>query len=219
MTILIDSLGAPGSHKSKTMIDLVSWLKSYLSFYNLSILVEYCPEYVKDAVWENDKYTIGNQAIVFGQQFRNIERLIDNNVDIICSDSGLLLSAIYANKERFPREYFEEIIKSHYGNLHANGVYILPIYFKINKDRNYIDKGRFQNQIESDKLDKDIYWLSRDLFRETLIEIEGNNSAVFKIIKLLLEKDLIPVPNININDKLIFFNDFVKQYIEKNLNE
>lgn len=217
MTLLIDSLGAPGSHKSKTMIDLVSWLKSYLSFYNLPILVEYCPEYVKDAVWEKDQYTIGNQAIVFGQQFRNIERLIDNKVDIICSDSGLLLSAIYANKDRFPREYFIEIIRAHYEHLRSLNVEILPIYFHINKNRKYIDKGRFQNQIESDKLDKDIYWLSRNLFRETLIEIEGNNSAVFKIMKLLLEKDLIPIPNININDKLIFFNDFVKQYIEKNL--
>lgn len=214
MVLLIDSLGAPASHKSKTMLDLVSWLKSYFSYYKLPTVIEYCSEYVKDAVWEKDQYTIGNQAIVFGQQFRNIERLINNKVDIICSDSGLLLSAIYANKNRFPQDHFIEIIKSHY--THITGK-VLPIYFKIDQERYYINQGRFQDKEESNNLNKQIYEISKKIFENDLIEIIGNNQAVFKIIEILLNRNLIPTPNFEITDKLIFFREFVKEYIERNL--
>ena len=206
-SLLIDAIGAPASYKSKTMIDLTSWLKSYFSYYSLPTTVEYCQEYVKAAIWEGDKYTVGNQALVFGEQYRSVERLINSGVNIICSDSALMLSANYACPNKYPKEQFVDIIRAHYSNLKAK---ILPIYFSPNKNRHYQQEGRRENKEESDRKDREIYETAKEIFGDRMITVEGNNKAVFKIMRYLLEEKLLTGSVNNLKE-------FVNKYIEENL--
>lgn len=217
MALLIDSLGAPGSYKSKTMLDLTSLLKSYFSHYLLPTKVEYCPEYVKDAIWEGDSYTIGNQAIVFGEQFRSVERLINSGIDIICSDSALCLSANYSHPDKYPRKAFVDIIKAHYSSLNVT---VLPILFYPDEDRHYQQEGRRESKEESDQKHQEIVETAAEVFGwENVVKVTGNNKTVFVIMEHLLEMEYLPIPekfNKNIR-KDVLLRDFIKEYLKENL--
>lgn len=70
---------------------------------------ELVTEVAKDLVWEGRSTALANQAYVFGRQVQRLERL-KNRVDLVITDSPVLLSAIYAPSD-YPEEWESVVVK------------------------------------------------------------------------------------------------------------
>lgn len=139
--LLVNVFGPPGSGKSTCAAYAFAKLKM------LGYDIEYAPEFAKDKVWEESKEAFRNQAYIFGQQFFRISRC-ENKVDVVITDSPLVLSAFYCNDERLGDAFTQLVLNvfKSYNSLN---------YF-LERVQPYNPNGRFQTEQESDKIAKDL---------------------------------------------------------------
>ena len=136
-TLIINLIGGPGSGKSTTAAGLFYKLKQ------MGIDCEMALEFAKDKVWEESLMTLNDQIYIFGKQYHKLWRL-NNKVDVIITDSPLLVS-LYYNKEE--SMYFNDFVVEQYNKF--NNV----LYF-INRPDDYQTNGRTQTEEESKNIDK-----------------------------------------------------------------
>ena len=136
-TLIINLIGGPGSGKSTTAAGLFYKLKQ------MGIDCEMALEFAKDKVWEESLMTLNDQIYIFGKQYHKLWRL-NNKVDVIITDSPLLVS-LYYNKEE--SKYFNDFVVEQYNKF--NNV----LYF-INRPDDYQTNGRTQTEEESKNIDK-----------------------------------------------------------------
>lgn len=137
--IIINLIGGPGSGKSTIAAGLFYELK------RRGICCEIASEYAKDKVWEESFKTLDDQIYVFGKQFHRIFRLKDK-VDIVITDSPLLLSIIYDSGDS---EYFDKFIVEQYKKFNNLLVF-------VERETNYESEGRMQNEEEAKMIDNEI---------------------------------------------------------------
>lgn len=139
-TIVVNLLGGPGCGKSIMAAEIFALLKRAF------ITTELALEYAKDKVWEESLYTLNNQIYILGKQSHRLFRL-KNKVDIIVSDSPLILTSIYdeSNSLQLKNLVLEEFNK--YNNLN---------FFILRDDKAYETKGRMQNLEEAKVIDDKI---------------------------------------------------------------
>ena len=101
--VVINLTGAPGAGKSTGAAKLFYELKT------LGINCELVSEFAKDKTWEHNMEALSNQVYVFGKQFYRISRCA-NQVDVIITDSPLLLSVIY-NHDPILGETFNKMVR------------------------------------------------------------------------------------------------------------
>lgn len=166
-TIIINLFGAPGAGKSTTAAFLFGELKS------IGLNVELVTEYVKDLVWENRLEELSNQIICFGEQLRRIERL-NNKVDIIVTDSPLLLNAYYNRDNYINLAPLVVEINERYNNVN----------FFIERAFEYDSKGRVHSEQESQKIDSDLKLLLQQLNIDYTI-IKGDVNSRYEILNHL----------------------------------
>lgn len=139
-TIVINLIGGPGSGKSTIASGI---------FYNLKkngIDCEMALEFAKDKVWEESYRTLDDQIYVFGKQYHRLWKLL-GKVDVIITDSPLILSAIY-NKEQ--SDYFENFIIEQFKKFNNK------IYFIERNSSQYQENGRMQKLEEAIEIDEKI---------------------------------------------------------------
>ena len=90
--LVVNLFGAPSAGKSTGAAYVFSQLKLR------NINAELVTEYAKDKVWEESVEVFKNQAYIFGKQYFRISR-VDGKVDVVVTDSPILLSAYYNNDE------------------------------------------------------------------------------------------------------------------------
>lgn len=137
--LIINLYAPPGSGKSTGAAYVFAMLKMN------GINAELITEYAKDKAWENNTEAIDNQVYIFGQQYYRITRC-ENKVDVIVTDSPLLLSALYNHSEILGEKFNElvaEIAKSYN-----------TINYYINRVKPYNPAGRFQSEEESLAMDR-----------------------------------------------------------------
>lgn len=100
---VINVIAGPGAGKSTLASGLYHRAKC------LGWNVELVTEVAKDLVWEGRDIALGNQAYVFGRQVQRLERL-QGRVDVVITDSPILLSAIYAPKD-YPVEWEAVVVE------------------------------------------------------------------------------------------------------------
>ncbi len=127
--IIIDLIGQPCSGKSTLSSDLFSALKK--KGYN----VDNAPEYAKELVYEKNFWLLDNQLHVYSEQLRRIKRLEDN-VEIIISDTSLLLSLVYYKGSN---PYFNDMVLWDYNNLN-HMTYYLKASFPYKKEGRHQDE-------------------------------------------------------------------------------
>lgn len=162
--ILVNLFGAPGAGKSTGAAYIFSQLKL------AGVNAELVTEFAKDKVWEESKAVFENQAYIFGKQYFRISRCADK-VDVIITDSPLLLSVMYNNDPVLGEEFNALVRKIHNSYNHLD-------YF-IERDKPYNPVGRFQTEEESDILSRKILNLVRE---DGMVTIISGNQANYDFI-------------------------------------
>jgi ABC-type oligopeptide transport system ATPase subunit len=166
--ILINLYAGPGSGKSTTAAGVFTLLKLH------GVNVELITEFAKDLTWENRKKTMDNQMYIWAKQYHRIWRVKDQ-VDVIVTDSPLLLSLIYGEgmTDSFKDAVFDSF--KEFENIN---------YF-IKRIKSYNPNGRFQTEAESKELDSKImgllhkYKLNYDL-------VNGDKDGINTITRRIL---------------------------------
>ena len=169
--ILVNLYGGPGSGKSTGAAYIFSKLKM------AGVNAELVTEFAKDKVWEESKAVFENQAYIFGKQYFRISRCA-NKVDVVVTDSPLLLSIIY-NKDEVLGESFNNVV-ANVADSFASLDYI------IKRVKPYNPIGRFQTESESNEITDEI---KRLLERQSIVyaEVPGNTEGYDEIVETVLE--------------------------------
>lgn len=169
-TQCLNFFAGPGSGKSSIATGVFSILKHH------NVNCEYTGEYAKTLAWDGRLTGKVNSLKIFAEQHHR-QFILDGKVDIIISDSPLLLSSAYVKPfdELFHAMVSREFKK--YSNMN---------YF-ILREKEFIQKGRKENFEESKKMDENIYSL---LEREQIPfkVVDGNYNAVNDIVEEVLER-------------------------------
>lgn len=174
--LLVNLFGAPGTGKSTGAAYIFSQLKMR------GINAELVTEFAKDKVWEGSKAVFENQAYIFGKQYFRISRCA-NQVDVIVTDSPLLLSILYNNDEVLGGT-FDAMVRKVASSFNSKNYYLKRV-----KDYNPI--GRFQSEEESDEIADQLLLLlnyENINYRVRNGDIEGYDKIVEEIVKELEEK-------------------------------
>lgn len=137
MTLVVSLLGGPGLGKSTLAAELFVLLKKR------HIKVELVTEYAKDCTYEDRSVALKSQPYIFGEQYHRLYRLL-GKVDVIITDSPLILSAVYADG-RFPNSFNSSCIDIF--NTFSNLVFLLT------REVDYQDYGRSGSLKEAIKID------------------------------------------------------------------
>lgn len=144
-TLIVNAFGGPGVGKTTACWHIASELKKK------GIYTEYVSEYAKELVYE-EKWdmlddSMKNQTIILAEQQKRLDRLI-GKVEVIVTDSPLLLSIIYANDKN---NEFEKMIINKFNQYNNFNLVVLR-----NKKQSFQQIGRKQNLEESIEKDKEI---------------------------------------------------------------
>lgn len=173
--ILVNLYGAPGAGKSTGAAYIFSQLKMR------GINAELVTEFAKDKVWEESKEVFNNQAYIFGKQYFRISRCADK-VDVIITDSPLLLSTIY-NDNPILGEEFNNVVRNVANSYDSINYYITRV-------KDYNPKGRFQSEEESDAI-ADRVKNMLDCEGVEYIEKPGSKASYDEIYEEVLETVLV----------------------------
>lgn len=170
MTLIVNLFAAPGSGKSTTASGLFYKLKSE------GVNAELTGEYAKDLVWSGRINTLDDQFYVFGKQHHRIFRLM-GNVDVIITDSPLLMSLIYSTS--YPRCFADTVewAFNQYDNLS----------FLLERTKAYNPKGRTQTEEQSNEKQHEIKNMLTSLRIPHTIH-QGNPDGLEEIYKIVKER-------------------------------
>ena len=171
-TIIVNLFGAPGAGKSTGAAYIFSKIKM------AGVNAELVTEFAKDKVWEESKEVFNNQIYIFGKQSFKISRVM-NKVDVIITDSPIILSSFYNSDETIQEELDALVMKTFnsYNNMN---------YF-IERVKPYQEKGRFQTEEESDQIADEV----STLLDEKKVDYEviaGDTEGYDYIVKQILHK-------------------------------
>lgn len=136
-TIIVNLFAGPGAGKSTMAAGVFAELK-----WN-GVNAELVTEFAKELVWEGRFDALSNQSYVFGEQLQRVSRLI-GNVDVIVTDSPILLSIIY--KPEFLGDTFDLHVYEEFKSFRN-------LNYLLQRIKPYNPKGRVQNEEEAKDFD------------------------------------------------------------------
>lgn len=136
--IVVNLFAGPGAGKSTGAAYIFSQLKMR------GINCEYISEFAKDKTWESNQFALSCQEYVFGKQSYRIFRCA-NKVDVIITDSPLILSIIYNHDDVLGEDFNRLVLNrfNSYNNLN---------YF-VNRAKKYQPIGRNETEDEAKGID------------------------------------------------------------------
>lgn len=134
---VVNLFAQPGAGKSTGAAYIFAKLKM------AGVNAELITEFAKDKVWEENKEVFKNQAYMFGKQYYKMSRCRDK-VDVLVTDSPLLLSILYNNDETLG-EPFNNVVANVFSSFNN-------LNYWINRVKPYNPKGRHQTEEEANAL-------------------------------------------------------------------
>ena len=169
--IIINLFGGPGSGKSTTAAGVFYQLK--LAGYDCELVTEFA----KHLTWKKDFNTLRNQIYVFAKQHDRMFHL-KHQVDVIITDSPLIMGIAYCNWDLVPQS-FGELIVDEFNRLDQANLNVF-----INRVTPYQSNGRnetLEEAIEKDHVILDIL----ERYEVAHVKVDGDESAVEKIVNLV----------------------------------
>ena len=159
-TLLLNLYAGPGVGKSTVMAGVFSELKWR------GVNCEMAPEFAKEKVWEESTKLLENQIYIFGKQLHTIHR-VWGKVDVVITDSPLLLSVVYGEKEG---EEFKNLVLAVMKRYRSLNVF-------LNRHKEYNPSGRLQTESQAIEIDNKIQKALID--NEVLyFTVDGDRNAV-----------------------------------------
>jgi len=140
-TLYVNLYGAPGSGKSTG----ASWLFANLKMNGIDC--EYVQEFAKDAVWEERRMLFDDpdfQFVIAAKQFQRLNRL-HGKVDVVVTDSPLMMSAMYAENGILDCDSYRDVIARLCSKFKS-------IDYFIERVKPYNPNGRNQTEDEAKQL-------------------------------------------------------------------
>jgi len=159
MCIVVNLFGGPGVGKSTIAAQLFSMLK----WNNISC--ELITEFAKELVWAGSHSELDDQLYVFARQYHK-QWVMKGQVDIIITDSPILLSLIYG-KERSTS--FHGLVLDKFHEFRNRNIL-------LQREKPYHEKGRMQTHDESKVIDTKMK-LMLDKFQILHSTMPGNEST------------------------------------------
>ena len=169
-TLVVNFFAGPGTGKSTMMAHCFAELKWR------GIDCEMSTEYAKDKVWERSEHILQNQFYVSGKQYHKLRRL-NGKVEVILTDSPLLLGLYYGNEE--PEEFKGLLVK------HFNAFNNLNIF--LQRKKSYNPNGRLQTEEQAKAIDEELMTIV-NTHCEEIAKISAERESVDKIVKLIESK-------------------------------
>lgn len=182
MKKIICLYGGPGCGKSTLAAGL---------FYNLKVKGLTCElnrEYIKDWVWEGRQVRPGDQTYYFAKQARKERVYMENEVDVIVTDSPLILTHFYGLKfDKFEQTSNTSLIMlQHHHTVCKHYEYKID-HFLLNRTKPYDTKGRFQDSETAKEYDNEIEDLLKKFnIKYQKIDTSNFDSALDKIIESII---------------------------------
>lgn len=175
-TLVINLFGAPCSGKSSGAAYIFSQLKKK------GIDCELVTEYAKDKCWEGDYMFEDptNQFYIGAKQYYRVNR-VNGKVDVIITDSPVLLSCFYNTVEEMSEEY--NIVVRRLFNRFNN------LNFFINRVKPYNPNGRIQTEDEANEISERMKKQIRE-WGIGFTEVKGNDEG-YRIILDTISKQVI----------------------------
>jgi hypothetical protein len=164
-SLVVNLYGGPGTGKSTTAAELFALLK------RKDFNAELATEYAKDIVWEGRGYLLSDQIYIFAKQNRKLMRLY-GKVDIVVTDSPLLLCYFYSNNPHILALIQEEVKKADH------------LHFFLMREKSYNPKGRYQTESQACEIDSRIKQML-DALKISYHEVAADGDAAEKIMPLL----------------------------------
>lgn len=134
--IVVNLFGGPGCGKSTGAAYIFARLKER------GVKVELVTEFAKDLTWDKSE-GLADQAYVFGNQFHRLYRCARAGVQVVVTDSPLLLSLVYRRPDEGPfGDEFAAYVRAchrHFANLN----------FLITRWKPYEQTGRVETEKEA----------------------------------------------------------------------
>lgn len=168
-TLVINLFGAPGSGKSSGAAYIFSQLKK------LGIDCELVTEYAKDKCWQGDYLFKDptNQFLIGANQYYKVNR-VNNKVDVIITDSPVLLSCFYNTTKEMGEEY-NTVVKRLFNRFNN-------FNFFVNRAKAYNPNGRLQTQQEANQISDNMKKTIKSWNIE-FIEVNGNDEGYKEILE------------------------------------
>lgn len=169
--LIVSLCGQPGVGKSTGSAYVFSKLKM------AGVNAELVTEFAKDKVWERNEKALKNQAYVFGQQYYRLS-VLEDEVDVVVTDSPLILGVLYNQDERLGEAFNNVIVQVSKSYESLN--------YLIKRVKPYNPKGRLQTEEQSDAMGPKFKGLLEKYF-PNYEEIEGNVAGYDKIVSRVLD--------------------------------
>lgn len=171
--LLINLFGGPGCGKSTTATGVFSKIKQ------AGINAEYVSEYAKDKVWDRHEAIFDNQIYVFAKQHHRIFRL-DGQVDMVITDSPLLLSSYYNRDNTIVGKTLDKLIVEIHNSFETMNVF-------LNRVKEYNPMGRMQTENESKLIDRNLKTML-DIHEISVVEYDGNSEGIDLLTEDILKR-------------------------------
>jgi Cdc6-like AAA superfamily ATPase len=183
--LVVNLYGGPGTGKSTTAAEVYSMLKK------AGLNAELVTEYAKEKVWDKHFNMLDNQLYITAKQYHRQFRLL-NQLDVIVTDSPLLLSLYYNKRSKTPTsepdviEHFEGMVIGLFNSFNNMNIF-------LKRQKEYNPKGRMQTEEEAKQIDIEI---SKLLIHHGMPfeNILCDDSVAMNITRKVLEKLSMKLP-------------------------
>lgn len=164
MTLIVNLFAGPGAGKSTMMAEVYAGLK------RAGVDAEMAPEFARELVRSGRLPELGVQPFVFGEQLRRLQRLVNDRVECVVTDSPLLLSLVYNVGYKM-----EDVVWTcHHGFRNMN-------VFVVRGERPYRPEGRTQTEGEARGLDVEIAAITA-MARSYVVRVASNPAGAQHVV-------------------------------------